>query len=97
MKIDYINNPYILINIDTESIVMKRKRNYNEIMAEELKLFYLQSWRDFEKMLTDPLFVLVEVFSHGTPEDCYAQQILIDLLKRSHPPQCQISYMEEVD
>jgi hypothetical protein len=72
---------------------MKRTRNYDEIMKGEIA----ESWGHFKKMLTDPLRILVEVFSHGSLENRLAREVLIDLLKQSHPPQRQISYMKEMD
>lgn len=69
------------------------KPTYDKIMMGEM----IDLWRTFEKMLTDPLFVLVEVFSHGSLKDPLAREVLIDLLKQSHPPQRQISYMKEMD
>jgi hypothetical protein len=71
---------------------MKRVR-YDKIMMDEIA----ESWGHFKKMLTDPLCVLVEVFSHGSLEDRLAREVLIDLLKESQLPQRQISYMQEVD
>ena len=72
---------------------MKRTRDYDQIMMGEIAGL----WDDFKEMLTNPLCVLVEVFSHGSLENWLAREVLINLLKRSHPPHRQISYMREVD
>lgn len=69
------------------------KRTYGRLSFGEVK----QTWIEFSSMLTNPIDVLVQVFSHHTTEDYQSYKFLVDLLNQSHPPHRQISYMQEVD